>query len=147
MGNHEHDSEFPDTIRPLTSYEWSNKGPGEMGNHTVSMILNSQTQSDCSPTVNDSTRAQERWEIMSTILNSQPQSDHLQPMNDRTRAQERWVTMYSVWFWIPSHNQTTHNLWMIEQGPRTDEKSWAWFWIPQSDHLLPMNYGTWAQKR
>ena len=32
-GDHEHELEFPATIRPLTAYERSNKGPREIGNH------------------------------------------------------------------------------------------------------------------
>ena len=55
----------------------------------MNIILNSYPQSDHLHPMNNRTRAQERWEIMSIILNSHSQSDHLQAMNDRTWAQER----------------------------------------------------------
>ena len=64
IGNHEHHSEFPHKIRPLTHCEWYNKSPGEMG--------------------------------------------------------KPWAC-----FWIPRHNQTTYNLWMIIDRTRAkrDRKS------------------------
>lgn len=53
---------------------------------------------------------------MSRIQTSKPQSDHLHPKKDGIQAQERQKTMSMTL--IPSHNQNTHCLSMIEQGAR-----------------------------
>ena len=52
----------------------------------MSMILNSQLQSDYLLPVNDKIRAQEWWAAMSKTMNPQPQPDYLHPMNNITRA-------------------------------------------------------------
>ena len=112
---------WPVVIRSLTSYEWDSKRTGQIGNHQYHSESANHNQTTY-PLMNEITRIQDKWITISSMLN--------QPITIRSLTPYEWnskrpkqIGNHQQHSESANQNQTTHQLWMRQQGGRRDISS------------------------